>query len=86
MLSLQNVFSKWLHDCGMDNEHLHLALPPETMGEDAPLVIKCDLQERILDPALFGSNVAQTFVSMYVSVVQWNLYLKWSLYQQVTSL
>lgn len=52
VLSLQNVFKSWLHDCGTDSEHLHLALPPSHAhsGEQA-VTLKCDLQERVLDPS-----------------------------------
>jgi hypothetical protein len=33
------------------------------------LVLKCDLQERILDPALFGANLQQQMVrSSYLKV------------------
>ncbi len=44
-----------------DSEHLHLVLPPGGSGDDngesrdgdeEPVVLKCDLHERILDPNL----------------------------------
>ena len=31
---------------------------------DKRLVLKCDLQERILDPALFGATLVQQMVSI----------------------
>ncbi len=34
-LSLQNTFRSWLHDCGTDQEHLHLVLPsPSSMQQE----------------------------------------------------
>ena len=71
VLSLQNVFRGWLHDCSTDKEHLHLILPsPEGEAERGPsgsenvegLVLKCDIQERVLDPSVFGA-LGQQFVS-----------------------
>ena len=52
VLSLQNVFKSWLHDCGTDSEHLHLVLPPtHTYSGELMVTLKCDLQERVLDPS-----------------------------------
>ena len=48
VLSLQNVFKCWLHDCSTDSEHLHLTLPASFGGR--ALTLKCDMQERLLDP------------------------------------
>ena len=51
VLSLQNVFKSWLHDCGTDSEHLHLMLPPtHTYSGEQMITLKCDMQERVLDP------------------------------------
>ncbi|XP_048731530.2 meiosis 1 arrest protein-like [Ostrea edulis] len=49
--SLQNLFNAWLLDTNTDNEHLHLILPGESSTENKNLTIKCDLQERVLNPA-----------------------------------
>ncbi|KAL5007839.1 hypothetical protein ScPMuIL_016645 [Solemya velum] len=49
-LILQNFFNIWLLDSGTDTEHMHIILPPSTLGSLA-MVVKCDLQERILNPA-----------------------------------
>ncbi|XP_053384829.1 meiosis 1 arrest protein-like [Mercenaria mercenaria] len=50
VLCLQNIFSGWLVDSGTDSEHLHLILPP-VLDSNVPLVVKCDLHERVLQPA-----------------------------------
>lgn len=69
VLSLQNVFKSWLHDLGTDSEHLHLLLPPVRTTSDGggvkehSLTLKCDLQERILDPGAV-SPLGQHFVSL----------------------
>ena len=90
-LSLQSVFRSWLHDCGTDQEHLHLILPqPPTLlkaqdemdaeswetsmfessggsrgqGKENRLVLKCDIQERILNPSTaFEPKLGDLFVS-----------------------
>lgn len=62
VLSLRSVFKTWLHDCGTDSEHLHLTLPPPPGFGEHPLTLKCDLQERILDPGSFPP-LGQHFVS-----------------------
>ena len=61
VLSLQNIFKTWLHDCGTDSEHLHLSLPPS--HGDLALTIKCDMQERLLDPCSIPP-LGQHFVSV----------------------
>ena len=48
VLSLSNVFKGWLADCSTDTEHLHLLLPARL--REPPLTLKCDLQDRIIDP------------------------------------
>ncbi len=68
VLSLQNVFKSWLHDLGTDSEHLHLLLPPAPgdgggVRELHSLTLKCDMQERILDPCSLPP-VGQQFVSI----------------------
>nr|XP_056711884.1 meiosis 1 arrest protein [Euleptes europaea] len=50
-LALETFFKAWLHDCGTDQEHLHLLLPPCAAGA-SPACVKCDVQERLLSPAL----------------------------------
>ncbi|XP_014670118.1 PREDICTED: meiosis 1 arrest protein-like [Priapulus caudatus] len=54
LLSLENFFKMWLMDSGTDREHLHITLPEVSTAQDRmwPLVLKCDMQERILDPSL----------------------------------
>ncbi|XP_060577357.1 meiosis 1 arrest protein-like [Ruditapes philippinarum] len=50
ILCLQNIFSGWLVDSGTDSEHMHLILPP-MFDSSVPLTVKCDLHERVLQPA-----------------------------------
>ncbi|KAJ8377316.1 hypothetical protein AAFF_G00261650 [Aldrovandia affinis] len=63
-VALETVFKGWLHDLGGDREHLHLLLPPSLQGPapghapgpgpaPRPVCLKCDMQERLLSPALF---------------------------------
>ncbi|CAH1258979.1 M1AP [Branchiostoma lanceolatum] len=47
-VSLHQFLKGWLGDSGTDREHLHITLPGMT-GIGA-LTLKCDLNERILDP------------------------------------
>ncbi|XP_061169714.1 meiosis 1 arrest protein-like [Saccostrea echinata] len=49
--SLHNFFKDWLLDFNTDSEHLHLILPGESLSESENITIRCDLQERILNPA-----------------------------------
>ena len=60
-LSLSNVFKTWLLDCSTDTQHLVLTLPPSSLG-DPPLTLKCDLQDRIIDPHSLV-NAGEKFVS-----------------------
>lgn len=50
-LSLQNFFSAWLLDTDTDTEHLHLVLPQDSFSDNGNIIIRCDLQERVLNPA-----------------------------------
>ncbi|XP_062579160.1 meiosis 1 arrest protein-like [Saccostrea cucullata] len=49
--SLHNFFNAWLLDFNTDSEHLHLILPGESLSESENITIRCDLQERMLNPA-----------------------------------
>ncbi|XP_060077619.1 meiosis 1 arrest protein-like [Ylistrum balloti] len=49
-LCLQNFFSSWLIDSSTDSEHLHIILPP-ALTANTDVVIKCDLHERLINPA-----------------------------------
>ncbi|XP_078055918.1 meiosis 1 arrest protein [Mustelus asterias] len=52
-ISLDSFFKSWLHNHGTDKEHLHLLLPavhlPSSTGRTW---LKCDVQERLISPAL----------------------------------
>ncbi|RLW09179.1 hypothetical protein DV515_00003071 [Chloebia gouldiae] len=57
VISLEMLFKMWLHDHGTEREQLHLLLPSGSFGHAAApkntiMCLKCDLQERLLDPAL----------------------------------
>nr|XP_026653912.1 meiosis 1 arrest protein [Zonotrichia albicollis] len=57
VISLEMLFKTWLHDHGTEREQLHLLLPSGGFGHSAApkntlMCLKCDLQERLLDPAL----------------------------------
>ncbi|KAG9332309.1 hypothetical protein JZ751_015411 [Albula glossodonta] len=54
IVALESVFKGWLHDIGGDREHLHLLLP-SLQEPKHPVCLKCDVQERLLSPALFPS-------------------------------
>ncbi|XP_069712829.1 meiosis 1 arrest protein isoform X3 [Phaenicophaeus curvirostris] len=65
VISLEMLFKTWLHDYGTEREHLHLLLPSGSFGHaSAPkttlMCLKCDLQERLLDPALLSGMVDST--------------------------
>ncbi|KAH3752614.1 meiosis 1 arrest protein-like [Dreissena polymorpha] len=53
VLCLQNLFTGWLVDMGTDSEHLHILLPPCLNSGNAgvPLIVKCDVHERVFQPA-----------------------------------
>ncbi|NXP76083.1 M1AP protein, partial [Ramphastos sulfuratus] len=62
VISLEMLFKTWLHDYGTEREHLHLLLPSGGFSHaSAPrttlMCLKCDLQERLLDPALLSGAV-----------------------------
>ncbi|XP_069488618.1 meiosis 1 arrest protein [Ambystoma mexicanum] len=59
VVSIETFFKAWLLDHGTDREHLHLLLP----GGELPALqrnnltcVKCDVQERLLDPDLLPST------------------------------
>ncbi|KAK4818552.1 hypothetical protein QYF61_014688 [Mycteria americana] len=65
IISLEMLFKTWLHDYGTEREHLHLLLPSGSFSHaTAPkttlMCLKCDLQERLLDPALLSGTVDGT--------------------------
>ncbi|NXF88715.1 M1AP protein, partial [Eubucco bourcierii] len=62
VISLEMLFKTWLHDYGTEREHLHLLLPSggfshASAPRTALMCLKCDLQERLLDPALLSGAV-----------------------------
>ncbi|XP_064304733.1 meiosis 1 arrest protein [Phalacrocorax carbo] len=61
VISLEMLFKTWLHDYGTESEQLHLLLPSGGFSHaSAPkttlMCLKCDLQERLLDPALLSGT------------------------------
>ncbi|KAF1570459.1 Meiosis 1 arrest protein, partial [Eudyptes moseleyi] len=59
VISLEMLFKTWLHDYGTEREHLQLLLPSggfshATAPKTTLMCLKCDLQERLLDPALLS--------------------------------
>ncbi|XP_029695794.1 meiosis 1 arrest protein isoform X2 [Takifugu rubripes] len=48
IFNIEMVLKAWLQDQGGDREQLHLLLP----GDSAAVCIKCDVQERLISPAL----------------------------------
>ncbi|XP_071499340.1 meiosis 1 arrest protein-like [Diadema antillarum] len=50
-LSFQNFFTSWFHDYSTDKEHLHILFPGAGVTS-SKLVLKCDLQERLISPTL----------------------------------
>ncbi|CAM5110643.1 unnamed protein product [Eretmochelys imbricata] len=57
VVSLETFFKTWLHDRGTDREQLHLLLPSGdfchfTAPRTSLTCVKCDIQERLLSPAL----------------------------------
>ncbi|XP_010006477.1 PREDICTED: meiosis 1 arrest protein [Chaetura pelagica] len=65
VISLEMLFKMWLHDYGTEREHLHLFLPSggfsqATAPKTTIICLKCDLQERLLDPALLSGAVDGT--------------------------
>ncbi|NXG76118.1 M1AP protein, partial [Baryphthengus martii] len=65
IISLEMLFKTWLHDYGTEREHLHLLLPSggfshSTAPRTTPMCLKCDLQERLLDPTLLSGTANST--------------------------
>ncbi|NXT73127.1 M1AP protein, partial [Zapornia atra] len=65
VISLEMLFKTWLHDYGTEREHLHLLLPSgglhrATAPKTTLMCLKCDLQERLLDPALLSGTADGT--------------------------
>ncbi|NXG59641.1 M1AP protein, partial [Hemiprocne comata] len=65
VISLEMLFKTWLHDYGTEREQLHLLLPSggfshATAPKTTIICLKCDLQERLLDPALLSGTVDGT--------------------------
>nr|XP_060635631.1 meiosis 1 arrest protein [Anolis sagrei ordinatus] len=57
VVALEGIFKAWLQGHGTDQEHLHLLLPKAPLGHTAGpqnnlACLKCDVQERLLSPAL----------------------------------
>ncbi|XP_074649184.1 meiosis 1 arrest protein-like [Tubulanus polymorphus] len=50
-LSFDQFFKSWMRDGGTEKEHLHIIMPPAAPG-GPDLVIKCDIHERLVNPAL----------------------------------
>nr|XP_033815864.1 meiosis 1 arrest protein [Geotrypetes seraphini] len=62
VISIETFFKAWLHDSGIDKEHLHLLFPSGCLSvtsSTSPVCVKCDLQERLLDPALLPSTASE---------------------------
>ncbi|XP_038649089.1 meiosis 1 arrest protein isoform X4 [Scyliorhinus canicula] len=51
-ISLDSFFKSWLHNHGTDKEHLHLLLPAVLPSSAGRTCLKCDVQERLISPAL----------------------------------
>ncbi|NXS87437.1 M1AP protein, partial [Erpornis zantholeuca] len=65
VISLEMLFKTWLHDQGTEREQLHLLLPSGGFGHAAApkntlMCLKCDLQERLLDPAQLSGTADGT--------------------------
>ena len=61
LISLQNLFKTWFHDCSTDSEHLQIFLPP-SLSSNQTILLKCDLHERMLHPSTL-STFTKNFVS-----------------------
>ncbi|CAJ1086427.1 meiosis 1 arrest protein [Xyrichtys novacula] len=55
VLALETVLKAWFQEQGGDTEHLHLLLP-SPLDNPLPVCIKCDMQERLISPALIPFN------------------------------
>ncbi|XP_032899582.1 meiosis 1 arrest protein [Amblyraja radiata] len=61
-VSLDSFFKSWLHNHETDKEHLHLLLPDTRLPRSAErsnqrTCLKCDVQERIISPALLPGSI-----------------------------
>ncbi|XP_054603399.2 meiosis 1 arrest protein isoform X1 [Nothobranchius furzeri] len=51
VFAMETVLKAWLQEQGGDAEHLHLLLPSSS-DSPLPVCLKCDMQERLISPAL----------------------------------
>ncbi|KAK5848538.1 hypothetical protein PBY51_006143 [Eleginops maclovinus] len=51
VFAMETVLKAWLQEQGGDKEHLHLLLP-SPLDNPIPVCVKCDMQERLISPAL----------------------------------
>ncbi|KAK2862776.1 hypothetical protein Q5P01_002309 [Channa striata] len=51
VFAMENMLKTWLREHGGDREHLHLLLP-SPLDNPIPVCVKCDMQERLISPAL----------------------------------
>ncbi|XP_028330415.1 meiosis 1 arrest protein [Gouania willdenowi] len=51
VVAMESVLKAWLHEYGGDREHLHVMLP-NPRDDLIPVCVKCDIQERLISPAL----------------------------------
>ncbi|XP_037532776.1 meiosis 1 arrest protein [Nematolebias whitei] len=51
VFAVETVLKAWLQEQGGDREHLHLLLPSPS-DSLVPVCVKCDMQERLISPAL----------------------------------
>ncbi|KAF7657393.1 hypothetical protein LDENG_00027550 [Lucifuga dentata] len=51
--AMEMVLKTWLHEQGGDREHLHLLLP-SPLDNPNSVCVKCDMQERLISPALIS--------------------------------
>ncbi|XP_075943367.1 meiosis 1 arrest protein [Anarhichas minor] len=51
VFTMETVLKAWLQEQGGDREHLHLLLP-SPLDKPIPVCVKCDMQERLISPAL----------------------------------
>ncbi|NWS77223.1 M1AP protein, partial [Crotophaga sulcirostris] len=68
VISLEMLFKTWLHDYSTEREHLHLLLPSgafcrASVPKTTLMCLKCDLQERLLDPALLSGTADGTMTA-----------------------
>ncbi|XP_070786219.1 meiosis 1 arrest protein [Enoplosus armatus] len=55
VFAMETVLKAWLQEQGGDREHLHLLLP-SPLDNPIPVCVKCDMQERLISPALIPLN------------------------------